>query len=594
MRICIALVLFFIPSVAFAQAQPHIVMILGDDALRGHIAQFRTDNVDTAWTADGDTATPNLDLIAQAGVMVDHMVTGYLCTPTRAMVMGYGWPYMPSNLMGDVQDMNQPIGHDLEVNPYFKTLVDYAHDLSYEVVLIGKTHLARISWREQTEVETDTPGASDVSWVKAAGFDRADYMIGNSRHASYLATLPAGSPTLDADDVDCLGHNDFVRCDLDGTCTQQTAKHSTVYFMDALQADLAANPNTKTLYLFWPSVAHSPHEWGTANNCAGGTRTQDDRVASSTCSDVDCVYEEFIENLDTEIGDLMADMNGGGGLLCTNLFDDAGDPQTTGSPDNLCDTGRDPILDTLLFTWDNGVPNNMTSPNDCEVSAGIKASPFPCSTIGGLVTAGAEVTANGHLTGLHSVADIPKTLEQMMGGTGKGMTTAGFSIMDCLDGTVTLANCPTHDFVPYVEWEPIGSAKTKGTMPLRMPGCATDAAGDWSKMEMGGWTYNFNGRYLLHRIYSMDGTCNYTEQLYDTDGTTDRYIVLDATQPIADSGPTPASGNSIDCAISGEHWAVGYTEDGDDESACNLLHDNLDPIMSSLGIPKIAFGGGSF
>jgi len=182
----LALLLILFPSIAFAQEEEHIVMIMGDDALRGHIEIFRTSGVDEAFASPGDTNTPNLDLVANAGVIFDHVVTAQLCTPSRAILMGFGWQYMPTNLMSPVQDMDVPIGHTLEVVPYIKTLVDYAHDLGWVVAIYGKVHLARLSWREQTDVEDDTPGASDVSWVKAMGFDRANIVMGNTRHVSYL------------------------------------------------------------------------------------------------------------------------------------------------------------------------------------------------------------------------------------------------------------------------------------------------------------------------------------------------------------------------------------------------------------------------
>ena len=567
-RLVLFSLLFFLPSVAFAQAQPHIIMILGDDALRGHIAEYRTDSVDTAWTGAGDTATPNLDTIAQAGVMVDHLITSQVCSPSRATLLGYGYAHMPSNLMGGAHDMDVPILHTWEVRPSFKTLVDYAHDLSYEVVFIGKSHLTRLSWREQTEVEDDTPGTSDTSWVKAMGFDRATYMIGNTRHASYLGVLPIGSPTLTADDVDCLGHNDFVVCDIDGLCSQQTALHSTVYFMNVLQDDLTNHTNTKTLYIFEPPAAHSPFEFGTANNCATGTRTQDDRVSGSACGTTDCVYEEFITNLDTEIGAVMADMNAGTGF----------------------DIGGAGDLDTICFAWDNGVPIDATNPADCENSEGVKNTPFPCGTEGGLICGGSAVTATpGHITGLHSMADIPKTLEQMMGGTGKGQTEAGHSIMDCLDGTVSLASCPSLDFVPYTEWSPVGSAKTKGTMPDRMPDCAVDAAADWTKLEVGGWTHGFSSRFLLHRIYAMDGTCNFTEALYDTNGTTDRYVST-ASGLIADSSLIGPTQGAIDPDGVGVDW-VSDPGLGNETNALAFLTYRTNLIVDNQGKPPLQAAG---
>ncbi len=600
----LALILLFVPGLAFAQSQPHIIMILADDALRGHVKEFRTDSVDTTWTGAGDTTTPNLDLIGQGGVMIDHLITAQVCSPSRAMVMGYGYQYMPTNLMGRTQTMDgdqvtlgfQDVTHTTEINPYIKSIVDYAHDQSYEVVFIGKWHNARLSWHEQTVFEVDTPGASDVSMLKAMGFDRADYMLGNVRNVSYLQQ----DGTLNSNAIEQSSHNNFVVCTLEGVCSVQTAKHSTVYFMDALQADLIANTNTKTLYFFFPPVAHNPYNWTGVNDCGDPVDTEDcnDRISGSSCTTVDCIFEEFIEDLDSEIGDLMADMNNTGGLLCTDLFDNCAPPcgQTTGDPDGRCDDNPNEFkLDTLFFTWDNGIPLAPTGPTDCENSAGGKQTPFPCGVENGMVIAGAEVQTaafvpiTGHITALRSLTDLPKTLEQMMGGTGSGYTSAGSSFADCLDGTVTVGNCPAHDFVPYTEWHPTGSNKTKGTMPNRMPDCLTDAAADWDLMELGGWTHKFNDRHLLHRVYEMNGNCNYFERLYATAGTGDRYVVLDAEQPIADTGPTHSANNFIDCLTTGGDWQGSYSPDQDDEDACFMLQRETDGIIDRLGRPNTTF-----
>jgi hypothetical protein len=590
----LALIVLLVPFDAFAQAQPHIIVVMGDDALRGHIGEFRTDSVDSF--TDGQTSTPNLDSIAQNGVMFDHFITSQVCTPTRATLLGFGHAYMPTNLMGRTQTMDgdagttgfQDVLHGVEINPYLKTLVDYADDLGYETVFIGKWHLSRLSWRQKTFYETDTPAALAGSMLEAIGFDRATYSVGNVVKPSYLA-----SEGMSVDNQEKLGHNNFVACTLTAgkdnqDCAAVTSAHSTVYFMNALQSDLTSNTNTKVLYFFWPHAAHAPHNWNQASSCGDPQDDPcDDRVAGSSCSNVTCVYEEFITNLDTEIGDLLADMNDGGGAFCTD----------TTPANGICDVGGESVLDTIFFTWDNGVPGAPTTPSECESSGGVKQTPFPCGTVGGLLAAGAGVASSpgvpitGHVTALREMADLPKTIEEMMGGTGAGLTTAGTSFMDCLDGTVAVGSCPQTEFVPYVEWSPLGSNHvtwTKGNEPQRIPDCSADAAGG-DELEIGGWTYEFNDRYLLHRVFSMDGTCNYTEQLYRTDGDTDRYVVLDATQPIADSGPTASADNFIcEDGCAGD-WDI--TEDQDDLDALILLHNHVDRIIDGLGSAPPTFGG---
>jgi arylsulfatase A-like enzyme len=107
---------------------PHIVVFLSDDVRWGHVG-FQ----------GGDATTPNLDRLAEEGVVLENFYVQTACTPTRASLLTGRYPFRTGSIV-----RFSKTGGMLEDE---RTLADALGEAGYYTAIVGKWHLG--NWEKR-------------------------------------------------------------------------------------------------------------------------------------------------------------------------------------------------------------------------------------------------------------------------------------------------------------------------------------------------------------------------------------------------------------------------------------------------------------
>jgi len=173
------------PSEQTGDTRPNIVLIVADDLGYSDLGAF-----------GGEIPTPNLDALANAGLMLTQFYANMTCSPTRAMlfsgtdshVAGLGVMGTPRN----PAQRGQP-GYEGYLNFRVASLAELLRDAGYRTYMTGKWHLG-------TEVETGPA---------ARGFARSFVSLDGAAHLGGLSwNGPGLAPYRDGEDLVNVG-DDF-------------------------------------------------------------------------------------------------------------------------------------------------------------------------------------------------------------------------------------------------------------------------------------------------------------------------------------------------------------------------------------------------
>ncbi len=144
------------PRIALAQgAQPNIVYIVADD-MGWADAGFR----------GSDIATPNLDMLAKGGAVLEQFYTQPMCTPTRAALMTGRYPMRYGLQTGVIPGAGT---YAIPMDEYL--LPQALQDAGYTTALVGKWHLGH---------------AKPEFWPRQRGFDQFyGALVGEIDHFSH-------------------------------------------------------------------------------------------------------------------------------------------------------------------------------------------------------------------------------------------------------------------------------------------------------------------------------------------------------------------------------------------------------------------------
>ncbi|KAM7296263.1 arylsulfatase B-like [Ixodes scapularis] len=109
-----------------SQLPPNIIFILADDL----------GWADVSFRGDPQIPTPNLDVLASQGIILDNYYVLHLCTPSRGALMSGLYP-IHTGLQHSVQNPGQPWG--LPIN--LTIMPEYLKSLGYATHMIGKWNL---------------------------------------------------------------------------------------------------------------------------------------------------------------------------------------------------------------------------------------------------------------------------------------------------------------------------------------------------------------------------------------------------------------------------------------------------------------------
>jgi arylsulfatase len=155
-----------------ADERPNILLVVADDLGWTDLGSY-----------GGEVDTPNLDALAEAGLMFTDFHTSVSCSPTRSMLMSGNDNHIAGlGNMGELltpNQMGQP-GYEGHINDRVATLAEVLRDGGYRTFMAGKWHL----------------GHEEGSLPYNRGFERSFSMLvgGASHWSDRLGILPQDDP----------------------------------------------------------------------------------------------------------------------------------------------------------------------------------------------------------------------------------------------------------------------------------------------------------------------------------------------------------------------------------------------------------------
>ncbi|MDB4353199.1 sulfatase-like hydrolase/transferase [bacterium] len=161
--VCLALVC----ARGLGDERPHVVIVMADDHGYG----------DTGYTGHPFVQTPNLDAMAEGGVVFNRFyASAPVCSPTRASVMTGRHPFRT----------NVP-NHGHYMRPHETTIAEVLKDAGYVTGHFGKWHIGSV----QPDSPTSPGGAGFDEWLSGLNFfDNDPYL---SRNGNYEQMKGAGT-----------------------------------------------------------------------------------------------------------------------------------------------------------------------------------------------------------------------------------------------------------------------------------------------------------------------------------------------------------------------------------------------------------------
>ncbi|XP_046573858.1 arylsulfatase I-like [Haliotis rubra] len=272
---------------------PHIVLIVADDLGWN----------DVSWN-NIDIKTPNLQDLANNGVILNSSYVMPVCSPTRgALLTGY-YPYHLGLQHGIIQG-NTPSFLTTKKS----TLSEKLQDNGYTTHMVGKWHLGMCNW-------TYTPtyrGFDSFGGILGGAAGHYDHMSGN-------------------------GYDFYINREVNHT---YDGNHSTEAYTDlAINAIKGQDPNTP-MFLYLPYQApHTPLE----------TDSQYENEYSNVVNDARRIYSGMVTQMDNSVGRIRAVLEERGfmdNLVLVFISDNGGDVNNGGN--------NYPLRGAKTTYWEGGV-----------------------------------------------------------------------------------------------------------------------------------------------------------------------------------------------------------------------------------------------
>ena len=281
--------------------RPNIVFILVDDMGQGDAGYLGS-----------EIATPNIDALAQSGMVLDRAYVYALCSPTRAALMSGRNPVE----LG----IDGPLPNDAALPPGIKLLPEFLSDAGYDTWMVGKWHL----------------GISEVSqWPNARGFD---YFYG------HLGGF------IDFYTHVYLGGLDWQR---NGTTVREEGHSTDLLTKDAVRL-ISEETSDRPFFLYLAyNAPHTPLQYPPA------VRSQYDDIV-----DMDRrVFAQMMTDLDQHIGEVVAALEASGQLENTLIVfsSDNGGNESAGADNGQLRSGKGSVYEggvrvPAVASWPGVIP----------------------------------------------------------------------------------------------------------------------------------------------------------------------------------------------------------------------------------------------
>ncbi|CAG2165570.1 unnamed protein product, partial [Oppiella nova] len=194
----------------FCSERPNIVFIIADDLGWG----------DVSFHGSQQAQTPNIDLLASTGIILNNYYTSPLCSPSRSAILT-GYHPIHTGTQHDVFQGAQPFGTPLQ----YKLLPQYLKELGYETHAVGKWH---------------------------QGFHRREYLPTRRGFDSHFGYWTGQSDYYDRTSAENWWALDFRNGELPANTTEYEGRYATDIYTERAVDIIRerANSSSKPLFLY--------------------------------------------------------------------------------------------------------------------------------------------------------------------------------------------------------------------------------------------------------------------------------------------------------------------------------------------------------